>query len=568
MQKNRIAAAALLLTTLLPAAAQDLHVVTTGDVHGSYFNRPYVGNKMRPSLMSVKHYVDSLRSVAGEENVILIDAGDCLQGDNASYYYNYVATEEPHIYPRIAAYMGYDVCVLGNHDIETGHPVYDRVNRQLGEAGISWLAGNAFKEDGSTYFPEYVVLEKGGRRVLVLGYNNANIDGWLSPDLWSGMTHASLVPLAAARAEALRKSLHPDAVIVVVHSGTGDGDGRSIESQGLDIFMELTGADLLVTAHDHRPVSIVEEGKCLVNGGARSGGVGHAVLSFDGDAHVASRSAEVVRMDKFLVDEAMVQHFDGEFQAVKEFTNRPVGRLDVPLRSRDAYSGMSDYVNLLHTVQLAASGADISIAAPLSYDGSVAPGQLVFNDMFTIYPFENQLFVLKMKGREIKDMLEFSYDRWIQTPGDHVLAITNSPDPRTGAPKWSFVNRSYNFDSAAGINYTVDVTKDFGSRVSIASMADSSPFDPDAEYTVAMTSYRANGGGALLTEGAGIPHGELGARIVGRYAEIRDFVYKFFTETDAVDSALLNDYSVLGKWEFVPESVVAPLMESDMRLVF
>ncbi|MCH5174037.1 MAG: bifunctional metallophosphatase/5'-nucleotidase, partial [Bacteroidales bacterium] len=92
MQKNRIAAAALLLlTTLLPAAAQDLHVVTTGDVHGSYFNRPYVGNKMRPSLMSVKHYVDSLRSVAGEENVILIDAGDCLQGDNASYYYNYVA---------------------------------------------------------------------------------------------------------------------------------------------------------------------------------------------------------------------------------------------------------------------------------------------------------------------------------------------------------------------------------------------------------------------------------------------------------------------------------------------
>ena len=548
------------------AQQSELHIVTTGDVHGSYFNRPYVGNKTRTSLMSVKYYVDSLRAAVGPENGLLLDAGDCIQGDNASYYFNYVAKSEPHIYPRLVKYMGYDVCTLGNHDIEAGHAVYDRVYKEMDAFGIPWLAGNAIKPDGTTYFPEYKVVEKGGRRILVMGYNNANIEGWLSPELWDGMTHASLVPLVRKRVRALKSRIKPDAVVVIVHSGTGAGDGSSLESQGLDIFRRLCGADILVTAHDHRPAVVNDKKRSLVNGGARCGNVGHAVLGFNG-RRVVSRHAEVVRMDKNIVDEAMVKYFDAEFEAVKAFTVRPVGWLDMPLRSRDAYVGMSDYIGLLHTVQLQATGSDISIAAPLNFNGYVAEGQVIYNDMFTIYPFENQLFVLELSGRELKDLLEFSYDRWICTPGDHVLKITNAPDPRTGTLRWSFVNRSYNFDSAAGINYTVDVTAPAGSRVNIASLADGSAFDPDAKYTVAMTSYRANGGGDLLTKGAGIPHAELASRVKARYAEIREFVYKFISSHNVVDHALVDDRTLLGSWRFVPESVADPLLKSDLELV-
>lgn len=564
-------AAALLAPAPLAAAGDgaELHIVATGDVHGSYFNRPYVGNKTKTSLMSVKHYVDSLRAAVGPENVLLVDAGDVLQGDNASYYYNYVATGEPHVWPRIAAYMGYDVCVMGNHDVETGHPVYDRVRAELSDGlGIPWLAGNAFREDGTLCFPDHVVLDKGGRKVLVLGFNNANIAGWLSPELWSGATYVSLVPLVQNRVNALRKELKPDAVVVVLHSSTGEGDGKSLESQGLDIFNTLKGVDVLVTAHDHRPVAINKKDRCLVNGGARAGYVGHAVLAFGKCGKVRFRKAEVVRLDKSKVDEQMVRHFDPEYQAVKEFTLRPVGELSAPLRMRDAYTGMCDYIDLIHTVQLGASGARVSIAAPLTYNGYIPAGQLVFNDMFTIYPYENQLFVLKLSGREIKDLLEYSYDHWICTPGPHVLNIAKGPDPRTGADRWSFVNRSYNFDSAAGINYTVDVTRPAGSRVAIESFADGAPFSPDEEYTVAMTSYRANGGGSLLTEGAGIPQAELGSRVTSRYQEIRTLIYDFIRMHGKVGPALTGCRSVLGSWSFVPESVVDPLMKQDMGLVF
>ena len=567
---KKIVPSILLLAFAAALHAQDLHIVTTGDVHGTYFNRTYVEETPRVSLMSVKWYVDSLRAAVGPENVLLLDAGDCLQGDNASYYFNYVATDTPHIYPRLARYMGYDVCTVGNHDIEAGHAVYDKVYAELRELGIPWLAGNAVRDDGSgTYFPEYQLVEKAGRRILVVGYNNANIDGWLSQELWSGMKHSSLMPLVNKRVRQLRRQLKPDAVVAVIHSGTGAGDGKSLESQGLDIFKKARKIDILVCAHDHQPVCICSRNgrRWLINGGARCSNVGHAVIRF-GKHKVKACEGQYVRMDKYKVDEAMVAAFQPEFEAVKSFTLQPVGKLEMPLETRDAYKGMCAYIDMLHTVQLKASGASISLAAPLTFNGHVNAGQLVYNDMFTIYPFENQLYVLELTGRELKNLLEYSYDRWVHPEDGHVLYIRDMPDARTGARKWSFVNRSYNFDTAAGINYTVDVTRPAGERVNIISMSGGDAFDEDATYTVAMTSYRANGGGDLLTEGAGIPHEELAGRVVARYPEIRDLLYKFISSNDSVGPLQISDRAVLGSWRFVPEEVVAPLIERDMDLVF
>ena len=45
-------------------------------------------------------------------------------------------------------------------------------------------------------------------------------------------------------------------------------------------------------------------------------------------------------------------------------------------------------------------------------------------------------------------------------------------------------------------------------------MADGTPFHMDKMYTVALNSYRGNGGGELLTKGAGISQDELKERII------------------------------------------------------
>ena len=216
----------------------------------------------------------------------------------------------------------------------------------------------------------------------------------------------------------------------------------------------------------------------------------------------------------------------------------------------------------------AVTGAQISFVAPLTFDGTVSAGQVIYNDMFTIYPFENQLYVVKMKGSEIKDYLEYSYDNWIQTPGEHVLKIVNEPDPRTGADRWSFSGRTYNFDSAAGIHYTVDVTKPFGKRVKITSLANGTPFKQEEWYTVAMTSYRASGGGDILLKGVGLSKDEIEDRIQERLPEIREMVYQYFKKRGTVDTSDFGNGSVLGDWYFVPEKIVTPLFDKDLSLIF
>ena len=552
-----------------------LHVLSTNDVHAAWFDSTYVGGGTQRSLFAVNHYVDSIRNAVGKDNVILLDAGDCLQGDNASYYYNYIDTLTPHLFPRLVSYMGYDAITVGNHDIEAGHPVYDRVAADLAEAGIPFLGGNAIRTDnGQPYFPLYKVFQRAGLKVLVLGYTNANNKAWMNENLWSGMTFESLIPLVQQDVDRLTEQEKPQVVIVSVHSGTGEGDGSILEDQGLDLFNSLKGVDVLLCSHDHSPYTANNGSIILLNTGSKASNLGHGEVTVEiKDGKVVSKKLQdaLIPVDRLMADPEMREHFRSDYEAVKAFTLREVGELSRDMVFSDAFLGMSDYTNLLHTVCLGCSPAQISIAAPLTQNATVKAGKLIYNDMFTLYRYENQLFVVKMTGREVKDFLEFSYGLWIQTmskPGDHVLNIQPRPDARTGSERWSFAEASYNFDSAAGINYTVDVTKPEGSRVSISSMADGSAFDMDATYNVAMTSYRASGGGGAMVRGAGIDTGNIDQRVVAKYPEIRDLIFQYINKQGLVDPAVIGDKSVLGSWKFIPESLAGPALAADRRLLF
>lgn len=547
-------------------------ILTTNDVHGHYFDSLYVSDRTNTSLLSVAWYADSVRTAVGAENVVMIDAGDCLQGDNAAYYYNYIDTGSKHLYARMVEHIGYDAVVVGNHDIETGHPVYDRMVKTM---KVPFLAANAIRTDnGKPYFQEYVTLRRHGLNVTVIGFTNPNIKSWLSPLLWEGMEFRSLLPMAQEVVDRVRTREKSDVVIVAVHAGTGNGDGASLESQGLDLFKSLEGVDFVICAHDHRPVVHKKDSICLINSGSHCRMLGHGKVTLtvkDGKVVSKALDAELLDVDKNKVDENMKALFRPDYEAVKAFTLKEVGELKADLRTRDAYCGMSDYINLIHTLSIGCSPAQISFAAPLTFNGTVDAGTLVFNDLFTIYPFENQLFVVKMTGKEIKDYLEYSYDTWINTydgRGGNLLKIRNEPDPRTGQKHWSFVNRSYNFDSAAGLVYEVDVTRPAGSRVNIISLADGSAFDPAADYNVAMTSYRASGGGSLMREGAGIDTDRIGERVVEYYPEIRNILYDYLIKNGSIDPQTVGDPAVIGSWKFVPEKMAQEALQRDMKLLF
>ncbi len=548
------------------------NLLTTNDIHGRYFDSLYVTDRTAPALTNISWYADSIRTADGPENVILLDAGDCLQGDNAAYYFNYVDTTSKHIFARMVEHIGYDAVVVGNHDIETGHPVYDRIVRTM---DVPFLAANAIRDDNARpYFQEYVTLKRHGLNITIIGLTNPNIKSWLSPLLWKGMTFESLIPFAQEAVDRISKKEKSDIVIVATHSGTGYGDGGQLESQGLDLLQSLKGVDFIVCAHDHRPTAIQNGNTALINAGShcRNLGFGTVTVKVEGGKVVDKTvRAELLPIDKNNVDKEMQELFRPEFEAVKAFTLQEVGELKTDLRTRDAYRGMSDYLNLIHTLSLGCTPAQISFAAPLTFNGFVKAGTLVYNDLFTIYPFENQLFVVKMTGKEIKNYLEYSYDSWINTistSGETLLKISNRPDARTGSKRWSFDNMSYNFDSAGGLIYEVDVTKPKGQRIIIKSLADGNIFNEEAEYNVAMTSYRASGGGMIMKEGAGIDTDRIDERVVEYYPEIRNLLYDYLKANGSIDPAAIGNPQVIGRWSFIPETLADQALDRDMSLLF
>jgi 2',3'-cyclic-nucleotide 2'-phosphodiesterase/3'-nucleotidase len=94
-------------------------------------------------------------------------------------------------------------------------------------------------------------------------------------------------------------------------------------------------------------------------------------------------------------------------------------------------------------------------------------------------------------------------------------------------------------------------------------MSNGEPFDEKKWYKVAMNSYRANGGGELLTHGAGIPKDSLDSRVLSHTE--RDQRHYLTEEIRRMGTLSPKPNS---NWKFVPENWVAPALERDRKQLF
>lgn len=225
------------------------------------------------------------------------------------------------------------------------------------------------------------------------------------------------------------------------------------------------------------------------------------------------------------------------------------------------FSVRSAFIDLIHQLQLDLTGADVSFCAPLSMYAEIKKGDIYVSDMFNLYKFENMLYTMELTGKEIKNFLEMSYALWtnqMKSPDDRLLLFSDDSEN-----KYIFKNFSFNFDSAAGIIYTVDVTRPEGEKITIQSMADGSPFQPEKVYKVAVNSYRGNGGGNLLTKGAGIPKEDLAKRIIfATDKDLRFYLMKRIEEVKVLDPKPLN------QWKMIPEEWTVPAARRDYDFLF
>lgn len=538
----------------------ELTVAATGDGHGAWFSEPLGDKAVRGSLASVCAALAELRK---EGEVLLVDAGDNIMGGDANFYYNYVAAEGSHPYVRMASALGYDAVTVGASDFECA--ALGRFTHEMKKEGIPVLAGNAFLSSGRRYLPYYTTLRKGGLKVAVLGYTNAN------SSTEEGLSFKSLASLVQEDVDKVTDKEKPQVVVVVAHTGMGKGDGSKTAAEGLDLFHSLRGVDLLITGYDHVAKVQSSDSICVLDAGKGYQNLAVGKISLDvkrGKVVSKMVSASLKRLSPSLVDSSFVEAFRPEYEEVKEFMTAALGELTDSLVSREFYSGQCDYLNFLHSLALYNGVVDISLGATLMIDGSIPAGEVAYKDIARIYPFDNKLIVISMTGQEVKDYLEASYDAWLAEPGAaHVLKMKQVQDYGSKKMVWKLLYSPANFDSAAGLCYTVDTRQSAGSRVEISSLADGSPFSLTESYNVGITSYRATGSGRLLqASGIEVPEG-LSERIVRRDSEFRELLYFYLKEHSTLSPALFSNPSIVGSWSFLPEGI-SDTIKSEVELLF
>lgn len=581
-------------------------LIETTDIHGDFF--PYdfkTGKEMKTSLSHVSAIVNEKRA---EGEVLLVDDGDILQGQPIIYYYNFMKTDIPNPVSQIYNYMGYDAIAVGNHDVETGHAVYDKVNSEF--TGAKFLSANIVKkEDGMPWFDPYTVVNKGGLKIAILALTEPGFVKNFPEVLYEGCEVEDMITSAEKWMKIIEEKEMPDMVIGLFHSGVdytyggNRADTPKNENAAQLVAEQVDGIDLVLVGHDHQGWSGMgwdPAAKANVEVKSPSGeivpiwgGLNDArkipvldiVATLNGDDYDFEITGELVDPTGVTPDPEYLSRFSFYADEAKEWLSTKIGSMNGIINSRDSMYKDSAFVDLIHDLQLAVTRdpanelneAQVSFCAPLSANAvlpSNSDGSITVADMFTLYRYENWLYTMDLTGSQIKGFLEDSYGNWMNqmtSEIDHLIAFSLDADGnivmdnRSNLPMTKA--RSYNYDSAQGINYIVDVTKPAGSRITITSMADGSAFSLSKTYSVAINSYRAMGGGGLLERGAGISGADLLSMKYVTSATTRDLRYyltEWFQKNSSTPVSPVED----GNWKVIPEAYAAAGEKTDRALMY
>jgi len=573
----------ILFLVSLNAQTVTFKLIETSDIHGQIFPYDFINDQpAQNSLAQIYSYVKQEREKE-QQHVILLDNGDILQGQPVVYYYNFEQPDTAHILASIMNYMNYDAATIGNHDIEAGHPVYDKL---VEEFDFPWLAANAVnKETGDPYFQPYSIIEKNGIKIAVLGLITPHIPHWLPEKIWEGMYFEDMIESAQKWVDVITEKENPNLLVGLFHAGVdytynnAAEDKYKNENASLLVARQVEGFDIIFVGHDHQGWNKFvhdKSGKDVLilgtKGYASTAAEALVEMNFNTESGKweSTLSGNIIETKDYKPDEEFMNKFNYAYRQTKDYVSKPIGIFSKTISSNDALFGDAAFSDLIHSIQLELTGADISFTAPLSINSEIKEGEVYVRDMFNLYKYENLLYTIELSGKEIKDYLEYSYSIWfneMKNQNDHLLLFEKDDNgdliwsERSNTPMLK--NRYYNFDTAEGIDYIVDVSKPVGERITIEGFSAGRVFDESSIYTVAVNSYRGNGGGNHLTKGAGIDHDKLSERIItSTEKDLRYYLMKWIEKKEIVE---INKNE---NWKVVPVDWYEAAKQKDREILF
>jgi 2',3'-cyclic-nucleotide 2'-phosphodiesterase (5'-nucleotidase family) len=485
-----IAPLALLAAVQVAASSSDtLHLViaATTDVHGRVRGWDYVRDSAAPGgLARAATLIDGLRGQY-PDRVIVLDAGDLLQGNPFAAYFAKQERRRPHPIVDAMNAIGYDAATPGNHEFDFGVEPFLEAAR---DAAFRYVSANITRGASDTLlFPAHAVITRGGAKVGVTGFTTPGVMVWDRAQLAGRARVHPIIPRAGAALRALGDA-GADVKVVLIHSGLA---GRSsYDTTGIgaeDVAALLAGVeprpDLVIVGHSHREIR-----DTVINGvhfvqprhWAQSLSVVHVwlVRQRTGRFRIAQIRGDLLPLGAVAESPRVTRRVEPAHERVRAWAAAALGTAGPGFSARLARAQDSPLLDFINEVQRRRTGADLSATAAFDLAAGLPAGEVRLRDVAGVYPYENTLRAIRISGEQLRAYLEHA-TRYYHTyePGRRVI---NDQVP------------GYNFDAISGADYQIDLTQPVGRRIGGLRVR-GRPVAPRDSFTLALNSYRQEGGG-------------------------------------------------------------------------
>lgn len=430
----------------------------------------------------------------GQENVLVTDAGDCLQGSPlASYTHSTGDMNDLGIFTDAYNEVGYDARALGNHDFNFGQ---DYLAYYVDNNKAAMINDNILDAETETpvFGEEYKIFNKNGIKVGVLGITTQYIPHWEPASHVKGLKFASAFDKIKHYAKLLKPKV--DILAVIYHGGFENDPltGKATEpdrgeNEGYKILTEIPEVDIMLTGHQHRRLNLVTHNTAIVQPGYRGEAVAKVILEIDEQTKkINDISTELIDTKDYDPDPKIVDLVSDLDKRTQAWLDQPIAHLSEPARIENAMKGRFEgapFINLLQQMQIWFTKADVSATAVMSETAKGFDKEVTLRDVLLNYPYANQLCRVKLTGKELKTIIEHSTSFLTKDENDNVKFLDRWIKPKP---------QLYHFDVFYPVKYEADISKPVGQRVTKITLH-GEPIQDDKIYHLAVNNYRAMGGG-------------------------------------------------------------------------
>ncbi len=432
-------AAAAMAVAAVGGAASDLVILHTNDTH-SLIDPDANGEG---GVLQRKALIDSVR--AAEKNVLLVDAGDVVQG---TLYFKFFKGDVE--YPLMNM-MGYDVQILGNHEFDNGLDELARYYRTLKADRLSANYDFSGTAAEGLFIPS-TIREYDGHRVGILGIN-IDPSSLISSSNYEGMKFLPVSETANAVAADLKRQ-GCDMVIAVTHIGAMRDNDKEID---YDLAAASKDIDLIIGGHSHtliRPHNGTPEAPSIVRNAegrpvmvAQTGKYGRYLgyIKIDLDKLDSATPADFDQRLIHVTDRFPAETLDAEMAAFIEPFRRQleavdrhvIGRADVAMPNglrTGAYANWSGDVatsfgthaaDSLRAAGMELRPVDFGMMNVGGIRHAMPEGDVTEGEILATFPFANHFVLVDIKGADFIDAMRIAATKGGEAISDEIRVLTD-----------------------------------------------------------------------------------------------------------------------------------------------